>query len=75
MKGYQRFRREQRQEEAAERKAAAASRTPEQQLRILRERGVSSGREWDKLIAKTNKGKGKVPNNSLEMSTKEVPND
>jgi hypothetical protein len=59
VKGIARERRAQRQQEAVERQAAASKRTPEQQLTRLRERGITNGREWDKLIAKIDGGRGK----------------
>jgi hypothetical protein len=44
-----REKRERRQQEAAERKAARAKRSSGQQLAVLRERGITSGGEWDRL--------------------------
>ena len=44
-------RRKERQEEAEARKAERAKRTPEEQMDTLRARGVTSGREWDRLCA------------------------
>jgi len=41
-----------RQAEAEERKSARAERTPQQQINVLVARGVTSGREWDRLHKK-----------------------
>lgn len=56
-KGVAEERRLQRQREAAERKDAAAKRTPGEQLQRLRDRGVTSGKEYEKLLAIVNGGK------------------
>ena len=44
-------RRKERQEQAIERKEARAQRTPEEQLDVLAKRGITSGREFDRLRA------------------------
>jgi predicted DNA binding protein len=53
-------RRLQRQIEAEARKQAAAQRTPDEQLARLRERGISSGREFERLTAMVEGGRGKL---------------
>jgi multidrug resistance efflux pump len=47
-----RARLKQRQEQAAERKAAREARTDKEQLEILYNRGINCGREWDRLVAR-----------------------
>jgi hypothetical protein len=44
-------RRRVRQEEAEARKAERAKRTPEEQLAVLEARGITRGREYDRLLA------------------------
>lgn len=54
-------RRLQRQIEAEARKRTAVMRTPDEQLARLRERGISSGREFERLTAMVEGGRGKLP--------------
>lgn len=49
--------REQKREEAQERQRVRASRTPEEQLAILRSRGITSGVEYDRLSDKVKEAK------------------
>jgi hypothetical protein len=59
-------RREQRQAEAAERKRLAFLRTPDEQLARLRERGVQSGREFERLVEMVEGGRGKLGNDQYD---------
>lgn len=55
-KGVATARRLQRQEDAVARQAAAAARSPQEQLQRLRERGITQGQEYERLIAKLSGG-------------------
>lgn len=73
-KGTAEERRRQRQIEAEERKRAAAKRTPEEQIQRLIARGIYSGREYDRLAAQIDNGRGKLEGGEAPAD-KVVPED
>jgi hypothetical protein len=52
--------REQKRQEAKERQEQRAQRTPDEQLAVLRKRGVFEGVEYERLISKIDNGQGKL---------------
>lgn len=52
--------REQKREEAQARQKARKARTPDEQLDILRSRGITAGGEWERLVGLIDNGQGKL---------------
>ena len=73
-KGVADERRRQRQEEAEARKRERDKRTPEEQMQRLLARGIRGGREYDRLAAQIDSGRGKLVNGQAPAD-KIVPED